>query len=90
MALDPHTFRAVGFPLRLHAGTNALGQLETEVKRQKAKRAFVICGKTVGNKTDLLGRIERELGPLYAGAFDGMDKDSSWASRRRARRGRIC
>ncbi|MBT5107151.1 MAG: iron-containing alcohol dehydrogenase [Rhodospirillaceae bacterium] len=78
MALDTHTFRAVGFPLRLHAGTNALGQLETEVKRQKAKRAFVICGKTVGNKTDLLGRIERELGPLYAGAFDGMDKDSSW------------
>lgn len=78
MALDTHTFRAVGYPLRLHAGTNALGQLETEVKRQKAKRAFVICGKTVANKTDLLGRIEGELGPLYAGAFDGMDKDSSW------------
>jgi alcohol dehydrogenase class IV len=78
MAQDTHTFRAVGYPLRLHAGVNALGQLETEVKRQKAKRAFVICGKTVGNKTNLLDRIQHELGPLYAGSFDGMDKDSSW------------
>ena len=78
MTLDTHTFRAVGFPLRLHAGKNALGQLESEVKRQKSKRAFVICGKTVASKTDLLGRIQNELGPLYAGAFDGMDKDSSW------------
>lgn len=78
MAQDTHTFRAVGYPLRLHAGVNALSQLEGEVKRQKAKRAFVICGKTVGNKTNLLDRIQSELGPLYAGAYDGMDKDSSW------------
>ncbi len=84
MSLESHNFRAVGYPLRLHSGANALDQLPVEVKRQKAKRAFVICGQTVARKTDLLGRIEAGLGPLYAGAFDAMDKDSSWPAVERA------
>lgn len=84
MNLESRTFRAVGYPLRLHAGRNALDQLPVEVKRQKARRAFVICGQTVARKTDLLGRIEALLGPHYAGAFDGMDKDSSWPAVERA------
>ena len=76
--METHTFRAVGYPLRLHAGDKALSQLESEVKRQKASRAFVICGQSVAHKTNMLDRIKTALGPLYAGAFDGMDKDSSW------------
>ena len=78
MDLKSRTFRAVGFPLRLHAGTDALNELRTEVERTKAKRAYVICGRTVATKTDLLGRISGNLGALYAGAFTAMDKDSSW------------
>lgn len=78
MKPDIHTFRAVGYPLRLYSGENALDRLPDEVDRRKAKRAFVICGNTVATKTDLLGRIEALLGPLYAGAFTAMDKDSSW------------
>jgi alcohol dehydrogenase class IV len=74
------SFRAVGYPLRLHAGANALNELRTEVERQKAQRAFVISGRTVATKTDLLTRIGDNLGPLYAGAFSAMDKDSSWPS----------
>lgn len=73
-----HTFRAVSYPLRLHAGLDALDQLEAEVKRQKAQRAFVVCGRSVATKTHLLDRIQKQLGPLYAGVFDAMDKDSTW------------
>ncbi|MBI08514.1 MAG: hypothetical protein CMM55_03235 [Rhodospirillaceae bacterium] len=78
MSLESRTFRAVSYPLRLYSGTGALDKLKTEVERQKAKRAFVICGQTIAHKTDLLARISDNLGSLYAGAFDGMDKDSSW------------
>jgi alcohol dehydrogenase class IV len=84
MDLRSRTFRAVGYPLRLHSGENALDQLKNEVERQKAKRAYVICGRTVATKTDLLGRISANLGPLYAGAFQAMDKDSSWPAVREA------
>lgn len=73
-----HTFRAVSYPVRLHAGIDALNQLSAEVQRHKAQRAFVICGQTVAHKTNLLGRIQDQLGPLYAGFFGGMDKDSTW------------
>jgi alcohol dehydrogenase class IV len=84
MDLRSRTFRAVGYPLRLHSGENALDQLKDEVERQKAKRAYVICGRTVATKTDLLGRIAANLGPLYVGAFQAMDKDSSWPAVREA------
>jgi alcohol dehydrogenase class IV len=80
----PHNFRAVGYPLRLYAGENALDRLPDEVERRKANRAFVVCGNTVATKTDLLGRIQALLGPLYAGAFTAMDKDSSWPAVRDA------
>ncbi len=73
-----HTFRAVNYPLRLHVGFDALSQLETEVKRQNAQRAFVVCGRTVATKTNLLDRIREPLGSRFAGVFDAMDKDSTW------------
>src|SRR5688572_7477334 len=75
---ESHTFCAVHYPLRLHAGVDALDQLNPEVQRQKARRAFVICGQTVANRTNLLERIRTQLGTLYAGVFDAMDKDSTW------------
>jgi alcohol dehydrogenase class IV len=77
-SLESHTFRAVSFPWRLHVGVNALDQLADEVKRTKSQRAFVICGQTVAYKTNLLQRVKDQLGSLYAGVFDAMDKDSSW------------
>lgn len=84
MNTDIHNFRAVGYPLRLHAGKNALDRLPDEVGRRMAKRVFVVCGNTVATKTDLLGRIETRLGLRYAGAFTAMDKDSSWPAVRDA------
>lgn len=75
---DSHTFRAVSYPLRLHVGVDALNQLAAEVERQKATRAFVVCGQTVAHQTNLLERVKAQLGSQYAGAFDAMDKDSTW------------
>lgn len=75
---DYGTFRAVSYPFRLYSGRNALDNLGLEVDRAGASRAFVICGKTVGTKTDLVPRIQSILGHRYAGVFDGMDKDSTY------------
>jgi alcohol dehydrogenase class IV len=76
--LESHTFRAVSFPWRLHVGVNALDQLPDEVQRTKARRGFVICGRTVAHRTNLLQRVKDRLGPLYAWVFDAVDKDSSF------------
>lgn len=79
MDLAPsYTFRAVGYPVRLYAGVEALQHLAEEVRRHKAQRVFVICGQTVAHKTNLLRRVQQQLGALYAGVFDAMDKDSTW------------
>src|SRR2546427_163291 len=76
--MPSHTFRAVSYAWRLYAGVDALRHLAEEVRRHKAQRAFVVCGQTVAHKTNLLGRIKDQLGTLYAGVFDAMDKDSTW------------
>jgi alcohol dehydrogenase class IV len=38
----------------------------------------VVCGRTVARHTNLLERVSAQLGRLYAGAFEAMDKDSSF------------
>src|SRR5262249_33818092 len=76
--MPSHTFRAVSYPWRLYAGVDALRHLAEEVRRHKAQRAFVVCGQTVAYKTNLLARVQDQLGMLYAGVFDAMDKDSTW------------
>ncbi len=73
-----HTFRTVSYPWRLYAGEEALRHLPDEVRRHKAQRVFVVCGQTVAHTTNLLARVQAQLGPLYAGVFDAMDKDSTW------------
>lgn len=70
-------FRAVGYPLRLYSGKDALENLPAELKRNRAQRAFIVCGRSVSRKTDLIARIRRILGETCAGVFDEMDKDTS-------------
>ncbi|MGD9891259.1 MAG: iron-containing alcohol dehydrogenase [Dehalococcoidia bacterium] len=74
------TFRAVSYPWRLYSGDNALQHLGGEVERAGARRAFVICGRTVAQRTNLVARIQAELGERFAGVFDAMDKDSTFQS----------
>ena len=69
-------FRHRSFPLSIHAGKGALSELRAEVDRTKAQRAFVVCGKSVANKTDLIARVSANLGDKFAGVFDGVETSS--------------
>ena len=83
--MTEHSFRAAGYPWRLHCGRQVIEQsLKETAERARAKRAFVVCSPSVNRRTDIVRRIEAALGPLYAGAFDGIEKDSTYASVRAA------
>jgi len=75
-----HQFRATGYPLRLYSGKDALENLPAELKRYKSQRAFVISGRSVSRKTNLVDRIAQILGPAYAGRYDEIEKDTTLAS----------
>lgn len=64
------TFRITGNAARVYAGKDALGHLPAEVKRQRAKRAFILCGRSVSQKSDLIMRIKALLGDSFAGMHD--------------------
>lgn len=71
-----HDFRVVSYPYRVYSGKDALGHLASEVKRHGARRAFVICGRSISQRTDLVRRIASGLGDSFAGVFDAMGKDT--------------
>ncbi len=74
-------FRAAGHNWRLYCGREAIEQgLKESVERVRCKRAFVICSPSVNRRTDTVRRIEAALGGLYAGVYDGIEKDSTYAS----------
>lgn len=64
-----HTFRAVSHPLRVYSGEGALAQLPAELARCEARRAFVLCGRSVHDRTPLVGRIRELLGDRFAGVY---------------------
>ncbi len=75
-----HGFRATGYPLRLYSGRDVLENLPAELKRHKARRAFIVCGRSVSRRTGLIDRIAAILGPAYAGRYDEIEKDTTLAS----------
>lgn len=75
------SFRAAGHTWRLHCGLAAIEEgLKDAVDRLRAKRAFVICSPSVSRRTDTVARIAAALGDRYVGVFDGIEKDSTYAS----------
>jgi len=76
MTAYSHDFRITTFPGRVYAGKDALGNLPAELKRHRARRAFIICGRSVSQKTDLIKRIQALLGDAFAGLYDEMGKDT--------------
>ncbi len=70
------SYRYAGSPVRIHAGAGALAQLPEELRRAGARRALVLCGKSVAHRTDLLGRVVAALGEAHAGTFDGIEAES--------------
>jgi len=77
MQYDPlTTFKITGNAARVYAGKDALGNLPAEVKRHRAKRAFILCGRSVSQKSDLITRIKALLGESFAGMYDRLRKDT--------------
>ena len=79
-----YDFRATGYPFRLYSGKDALEKLPAEVERNRARRAFIVCGRTVSRRTPLISRVRDLLGQQLAGVFDELDKDTSRSSVTRA------
>lgn len=74
-------FRAAGHDWRLYCGPKVLEQyLPEAAKRAKASRAFVICSPSINRRTDTVERIRQALGDRFAGVYDGIEKDSTYAS----------
>lgn len=70
------SFRFVGYPVRVHAGPGAIGRLAEEVDRARAIRTLIVCGQSVANRTDLVGRVSEALGDRLAGVFSGVATSS--------------
>jgi alcohol dehydrogenase class IV len=79
-----YDFRATGYPFRLYSGRDALDRLPDEVGRHRARRAFIVSGRTVSRSTPLITRMKQLLGERFGGAFDEIDKDTSRSSIARA------
>jgi maleylacetate reductase len=62
-----HTFLPTA---RVHFGSDALQKLEEEVRPHG--RAFIITGRSLNEKTDLIRRVEALLGGRHAGTFAGI------------------
>jgi alcohol dehydrogenase class IV len=74
-------FKSSSYPLRLFCGPGVIeANLKGAVDRAGAKRALVVCSPSVNRKTDCVARIRAALGDLHAGVFDGIAKDSTYAS----------
>ena len=69
-------FRYVANPIRIHAGDDVMPRLGDEAERAGARRAFVVCGQTVANGTNLLDRVGSALGDRLAGVFDRVEAGS--------------
>jgi len=79
--MGEQSFRAAGYPWRLYCGRQVIEQgLKEAADRAGAKRAFVVCSPSVNRRTDTVQRIEATLGTRYAGVYDGIEKDSTYAS----------
>jgi alcohol dehydrogenase class IV len=75
-----YDFRATGYPFRLYSGKDALDRLPDEVERNRARRAFIVCGRTVSRKTTVVAHMRQLLGERLAGVFDEIDKDTTRSS----------
>jgi alcohol dehydrogenase class IV len=73
-----HDFRLVSYPVRVYSGKDALESLPAEIGRNRAKRAFIICGRSVSRSTPLVARVKQLLGENFAGMYDEIGKDTPY------------
>ena len=70
-----HTFLAT---TRVHFGAGALEKIEEEARSYG--RAFIITGRSLDEKTDLIRRVEALLGSRHAGTFAGIGQHTPGGS----------
>ena len=75
MRSGTHTFLATE---RVHFGADVLDKLEEEARSYS--RAFVITGRSLNEKTDLIRRVEALLGGRHAGTFAGVGQHTPGGS----------
>jgi alcohol dehydrogenase class IV len=71
-------FRLVSYPVRVFSGQDALESLPAEIGRNRAKRAFIICGRSVSRSTPIVARVRELLGEQFAGMYDEIGKDTPY------------
>ena len=74
-----HTFLPTS---RVYFGAGSLNELEEEARSYA--RAFVISGRSLSEKTDLVRRVERLLRGKHAGTYDGMSQHTPGSAVERA------
>jgi maleylacetate reductase len=79
MKSGTHTFLPTA---RVHFGADALQKLEEEARSHD--RAFVITGRSLDEKTDLIRRVETLLGDRHAGTFAGIGQHTPGGTVERA------
>ena len=81
MKSGTHTFLPTR---RVHFGVGSLGKLEEESR--SSDRAFVVTGRTLHEKTELVSRVEALLGGKHRGTFDAMGQHTPGSAVERAAR----
>lgn len=71
-----NSYQYLATPARYYAGVGVLAQIDREVERAGAERAFIVCSETVSKTTNLLDRTREALGERYGGSWDGCKKES--------------
>ena len=69
-----HDFSSRTFPLRTYAGLDALSNLPEELRRHGVKRALILCGRSVHERTSLTQRLSSLLGESFAGVYSGISE----------------
>jgi len=78
---EVESFSARSYEWRLHSDEEAIERhLPTEVARTGAKRAFVVASPSIAARTSTIDRVAGALGDRYAGAFAGIEVDSTYHS----------
>lgn len=62
-----HTFGATSHPLRVHSGQHALAQLGHELASAGARRALLLCGRSVHGDADFIAHVGSLAGGRIAG-----------------------
>jgi alcohol dehydrogenase len=63
-------------PTRVVFGDGAVAELAIECKRLGIERALVVTDRVLRDKTDIIARVDKALGPRFGAVYDGVIPDT--------------